>query len=78
MFGLYWIALALVLTPYWLGLLFTYENGDFGAVPATGRISYAAPILRVDRHISGRFLCHSQSVHTIPNSFHFDTQNYPL
>ena len=75
MFGL---ALALILTPYWLGLLFTNENGDFGAVPATERISYAVPILRVDRHISGSFLCHSQSVHTIPNSFHFDTQNYPV
>ena len=28
-------------------------------------------ILNVDRHVSGRFLCHSLRVHTKPNSFSF-------
>ena len=53
----YRIALGLALRPYWMGLLFTHDNGDFGAVPATERLTHAAPILSVDRHISGSFFC---------------------
>ena len=40
-------------------LVFTHENGDFGAVSVKER-SCAAPILKVGCHISDtRFQCHS-------------------
>ena len=41
-----------------LRLLFTHENGDFGAVSVKER-SCASPILKVGYHISDKFLCHS-------------------
>ena len=36
------------------GLLFTYKNDDFGAVSVT-KLICAAPISKVERHISDRF-----------------------
>jgi len=39
---------------YRIGLLFTHKNGDFGAISAAER-SCAAPISKVERHISDRF-----------------------
>ena len=76
----YRIALGLALRPYWMGLLFTHDNGDFGAVPATERLTHAAPILSVDRHISGSFFCVIPRVFILyrPIAFHTDTQNYPV
>ena len=38
-----WIAFAPTRKPYWIGLLFTHKNGDFGTRPVTER-SCAAPI----------------------------------
>ena len=35
MFTLYWIVFAPAREPYRLGLLFTYKNGDFGAISVT-------------------------------------------
>ena len=76
----YRIALGLALRPYWMGLLFTHDNGDFGAVPATERLTHTAPILSVDRHISGSFFCVIPRVFILyrPIAFHTDTQNYPV
>ena len=76
----YRIALGLALRPYWMGLLFTHDNGDFSAVPATERLTHAAPILSVDRQISGSFFCVIPRVFILyrPIAFHTDTQNYPV
>ena len=38
-----------------VGPLLTHKNGDFGMISVTRR-SCAAPILKVDRHISDTFL----------------------
>ena len=57
--AIYRIVLAPARRPYRIGPLITHENNDFGAFSATER-SYAAPILKVDRHISDRCLCHSR------------------
>jgi len=51
MFTLYRIAFASVRKPYREGLLFTHENGDFGAISLTER-NCAAPISIVEYHIS--------------------------
>ena len=37
--------------PYWTGILFTHENGDFDAISLTERIC-ATPISKVNSHIS--------------------------
>ena len=58
MFTLYWIAFALARKSYWIGLLFTHKNGDFGAISATER-SYAAPISKVKSYISDRCSHHT-------------------
>ena len=39
---------------YWIRLLFTLQNGDFGAISETER-SCAAQISKVDRHVSDWF-----------------------
>ena len=39
---------------YRIGLLFTHKNGEFGAIFVTEQ-SFAAPISKVERHISDRF-----------------------
>ena len=39
---------------YWIRLLFTLKNGDFGAISETER-SCAAPISKVDCHVSDWF-----------------------
>ena len=49
------IALTPTRKPYRIGPLFTHKNGDFGAISITER-SCTATILRVDCHISDRFL----------------------
>ena len=54
-FTQYWTAFTPVRRPYQVWLLFTQVNGDFGAISVTAR-SYAAPILKVDCHISDTFL----------------------
>ena len=54
MFTLYRIPFAPVGKSYQIGLLFIYENDDFGAISVTER-SCAAPITKVERHISDRF-----------------------
>ena len=54
MFTLYRIAFAPARKPYRIRLLFTHENGDFGAISVTERIC-SAPISIVERHISERF-----------------------
>ena len=38
-----------------VGPLLTHKNGDFGMI-SVARRNWAAPILKVDRHISDRFL----------------------
>lgn len=48
------IALARNPYPYRIGILFTHRNDDFGAISATER-SCAAPISRVELHLSNRF-----------------------
>ena len=53
MFTLYWIVFAPAQKPYRIGILFTHNNGDFGAISVTER-SCAAPIPKVERHISDR------------------------
>ena len=45
------VIFALAWKPYWIGLLFTHENGVFGAISVTER-SYAARISKVESHIS--------------------------
>ena len=55
MFTLYRIAFAPARKPYWIGLLFTQKNGDFGAISVAER-NFAAPISKVESHISDRFL----------------------
>ena len=54
MFTLYRVAFALAKNwPYRIGLMFTHENGDFGAISVAGR-SYEAPISKVESDISDR------------------------
>ena len=48
------IALARARKSYQIGLLFTHKNSDFGAISVTER-SCAAPISKVESHISDRF-----------------------
>ena len=54
MFTLYRIPFAPVRKLCQIGLLFARKNGDFGANSVTER-SCAAPITKVERHISDRF-----------------------
>ena len=54
MFTLYQIAFAPTRKPHRIGLLFTHKKGDFCAISVTER-SCAAPISKVERHISDRF-----------------------
>ena len=42
-----------MLTLYWIGLLFTHNTGNFGAISVTER-NCAAPISNVVRHMSER------------------------
>ena len=44
---------ALIRKPYLMRLLFTHNNGDFGAISVTKR-SCGAPTSEVERHISDR------------------------
>ena len=53
MFTLYRIAFAPARKPYRIRLLFTHENGDFGAISVTER-SCAAPISKLMSPISDR------------------------
>ena len=54
MFTLYRVAFALAKNwPYRIGLMFTHENGDFGAISVAGR-SYEAPISKAESDISDR------------------------
>ena len=46
--------LALAQKPFRIGLLFTHNNGDFGVISIT-EWSCAAPISKVEQHISDRF-----------------------
>ena len=50
---LYQVAFTPAQKLYWIGLLFTHENGDFGAISVTERCC-AAPISKVESHISDR------------------------
>ena len=43
------IVLAPKRKPYWIGPLFSYENGDFSAISVKER-SCTAPISKVERH----------------------------
>ena len=48
--------------PYRIGLLFSHENGDFGAISVTKR-SCVDPISKVESHISDRCSqCHTKSI----------------
>ena len=49
---------------YWIGLLFTGKNGDFGAFSVKGESSGAAPISKVERHIGKVFILYP-SLHEI-------------
>ena len=51
MFTLYRIAFASPRKQYLIGLMFTNKNGCGGAISVTER-SYAAPIFKVESHIS--------------------------
>ena len=53
MIALYRIAFVPVRKPYRVGLSFTHNNGDFGAISARER-SCAAPISKVESHKSDR------------------------
>ena len=65
MFTLYRIAFAPARKPYRIGLLFTYENGDFGTISVTER-SYAAPISKVVSHILNRCSCYTGQLFVVP------------
>ena len=52
---LYRIALAQARKPYWIKLLFSHKNGDFGAIISITERSCAAPMYKVKRHLSDRF-----------------------
>ena len=54
MLTLSWIVLPPKWKPYQIGLSFTHKNGEFGAIFVTEQ-SFAAPISKVERHISDRF-----------------------
>ena len=45
LFTIYGIAFTPARKPYWIGLLFTHKNGDFGAISVTER--RVAPITKV-------------------------------
>ena len=53
MLTLYWIPFAPARKLYQIWLLFTHENGDFGAISATER-ACAEPISRVESRILDR------------------------
>ena len=55
MFTLYRMAFAQARKTLPESALFTLKNGDFGAISVTDR-SCAASILKLERHISDRFL----------------------
>ena len=59
LFTLYRIAFAPALKPYRIGLLFTRNKGDIGAMFATERSN--APIFKVETHMSDR--CSHYTVH---------------
>ena len=61
MFTLYRIVFGPTQKPYRIGLLFTQENSDFGAISVTEQ-SFATPISKVRSHIS-------DDVYTIPVAF---------
>ena len=65
MFTLNRIAFAPARKPYRIGLLFTYENGDFGTISVTER-SYAAPISKVVSHILNRCSCYTGQLFVVP------------
>ena len=53
---------------YHMGLVFTHKNGDFGAISATER-SCAAPISKVERHISHRILIYRKVFRVCSKSY---------
>ena len=65
MFTLYRIVFAPARKPYRIGLLFTYENGDFGTISVTER-SHTAPISKVVRHILNRCSCYTGQLFVVP------------
>ena len=48
------LALASARKPYWIEIVFTHKNGDFGAISITER-SCTAPISKMEPHISDTF-----------------------
>ena len=71
MFTLYWIAFAPARKSYrTLGLLFTRNNGDFGAISVTER-SCAAQFSKVESCISDR------CSYSVPDSFWVGTKTIP-
>ena len=69
MFTLYRIDFAQTRKPYRIGLLFTHNNGDFGAISVTKR---RCPALSLNWRVKYRI-----SVHTIPHRFCADTKTIP-
>ena len=65
MFTLYRIVFAPARKPYRIGLLFTYENGDFGTISVTER-SHTAPISKVVSHILNRCSCYTGQLFVVP------------
>ena len=54
---------------YRIGLLFSYKNGDFGAISVT-EWTYAVPMSKVESHISDRCShCHTKSIRSFVISF---------
>ena len=50
--------------PYRIALLFTHMNRDFGAISATAG-SCAAPISKVESHVSNRFTLYQIAFHVV-------------
>ena len=53
---LYRIVFARTWKSYWVGLLFSHKNGDFGAKSVKGGKLRRAVTLKLDHHISDRFV----------------------
>ena len=68
-FTLYRIDLAQTQKSYRVGLLFTHNNGDFGAISVTER---SCPALSLNWRVT-----YGISVHTIPDRFCTDTKTIP-
>jgi len=84
MLTLYQVAFAPTQKSYRIGLLFTHNNGNFGAISVTER-SCTARISKVERHIlDGFYATFWCSVNRLPSlftlcriAFRVDTERYP-